>query len=560
MHRMFTTKPAMVKAAKPGYCAFFNAEKHPEYDFLSNTNQHPLDTTYGSFHSADDMYQFLMSEKSGAKWEPLNAMREVLRAKFSNPDLKQKLLETRDAYLVHNGPIGHDRFWSDNGDGRGQNMLGTLLMEMRNELGGSGVVMRPAVLEQFYGSKCDLCTNCCHFSNEGLVFNFCGPHMPRELKLGNCSTPIHLCDLPGGAGRFLYFKTNDHPGLVKEGARLIAERVKELGLKNPFFVTPEASTYSLAHELRDRYHIDGVVICKSRKPGDVETFSIDYCAVTSTEKKKLYVDKSQIDAMRGKDIVILDSIVTTGETLKAVYQLLVKAGVPADKIAESIVLFTEGKNTTSLNIAQGLDLPVHSYSNIPLFAVDPSVDKSRYRLYSKATIPTASHGMNTVEVYQDRTGNSDRDAVVYYPPSVFDHGRENLVVRVQDSCSLCGMLDGALCDCRQQLDQSRDYVARHGGIIIQLGQDGRGLGLGNRLLAYNAQNQGEAGKQKFPEDLRRYDAVPDILKALKIDSIQLMTDNPHKTKALLAVGVKINGTVSCKPEQVDEKKSLRMAS
>jgi hypothetical protein len=65
-----------------------------------------------------------------------------------------------------------------------------------------------------------------------------------ELKLGDFSTSVPHCKLPDRSGYFLYFKLNDHPSLVEE-----AERINALGLKNPYFVTPEASTFALAHVL-----------------------------------------------------------------------------------------------------------------------------------------------------------------------------------------------------------------------------------------------------------------------------------------------------------------------
>ena len=65
--------------------------------------------------------------------------------------------------------------------------------------------------------------------------------MTHELKLGNFTKEIHLSDIPTGAGRFLYFKTNEIPELVEEGARLIAQRINELGSEK--FVCNPRSQY-----------------------------------------------------------------------------------------------------------------------------------------------------------------------------------------------------------------------------------------------------------------------------------------------------------------------------
>jgi hypothetical protein len=64
-------------------------------------------------------------------WDKITAMKKTLEAKFSNEILKKKLLATKSAFLVENGDAGHDAFWSDFGDGSGQNMMGKLLMELR---------------------------------------------------------------------------------------------------------------------------------------------------------------------------------------------------------------------------------------------------------------------------------------------------------------------------------------------------------------------------------------------------------------------------------------------
>lgn len=82
--------------------------------------------------------------------------------------------------------------------------------------------------------------------------------MTETLTLGNVSTKLAPVALPDGSGQFLYFNLNNMPEFVEEGARLVAERVKELKLTNPYFVTPETSTISMAHVLRTKYNIDGI--------------------------------------------------------------------------------------------------------------------------------------------------------------------------------------------------------------------------------------------------------------------------------------------------------------
>jgi GTP cyclohydrolase II len=562
------------------YCAFFNNTKHAEYDFLSNFYSSQVVAPEGTFKCSEGLYQYQKFQylndptilnrfmnatgqeawdlsrsaefinRVDPQWDRERAMRIALKAKFQDPSLKKQLLDTGAKYLVENSPNGHDLFWSDNGDGTGANKLGSLLMELRAELGGKGVVPRPAILDLFYAHHCDHCTNCAHFTNKGLFYNYCDSHMTHSLELGNFSKEIHLSDIPTGAGRFLYFKTNDIPELVEEGARLIAERIKALGLENPYFVTPEASTFAIAHLLRTTYAIPGVVISKNKKPSDFETFHVDYCAITSTDRKTLYLDKQQAKEMEGKDIVLFDNVCTTGETLRAVYELLVLSRVNSARIREAIVLFTEGEDTDRIKISEALYLPLHRFCYLPLFPTDPSVDRSVYRLYSAATIPT-NRGLHTLAVYHDKAGGKGTDAIAFYPPTTFDNGLENIVVRVHDACATSELFDSVKCDCKLQLDLAKDYIATNGGMIIYLNQEGRGIGLGNKMAAYNLQqtqglNTVEANRALgLPDDARHYEAVRDILKTLGVKSIKLLTNNPRKVECLVQLGVNVSGTVPC---------------
>jgi adenylate kinase family enzyme len=96
-----------------------------------------------------------------------------------------------------------------------------------------------------------------------------------------------------------------------------------------------------------------------------------------------------------------------------------------------------------------------------------------------------------------------------------------------------------------------EYTAKHGGIIIYLNQEGRGIGLGNKIAAYKLQQeQGLDTVQAnralgLPDDVRKYEAVRDILKNLGVESIQLISNNPRKTDCLTKLGVSVTGTIPC---------------
>ena len=118
-------------------------------------------------------------------------------------------------------------------------------------------------------------------------------------------------------------------------------------------------------------------------------------------------------------------------------------------------------------------------------------------------------------------------------------------VRLHSAC-LTGDLFGSLrCDCGQQLRGSlRVFAARGGGVLLYLAQEGRSIGLGNKLRAYALQQEGLDTVDAdctlgFGADERRYDAAVEMLRHLRIERIQLLTNNPEKVRALQAAGINV---------------------
>lgn len=188
-----------------------------------------------------------------------------------------------------------------------------------------------------------------------------------ELRLGNYSESVQLVDTPDKTAQFAYFKLNDLPHFVDEGARLIAEYVKQAGYKQPYFVTAEASTSALAHVLRSQYGIEGLMLYKSAQLNDVDPVSATYSAITARGEQKLFLGRNRMqELLQAEEVIIMDSIVTKGSTLKAIYDVVVKAGVSPDKIKEAVVLFTEGDPKTELNVGRDSPLKIHAFSSMPL--------------------------------------------------------------------------------------------------------------------------------------------------------------------------------------------------
>lgn len=121
---------------------------------------------------------------------------------------------------------------------------------------------------------------------------------------------------------------------------------------------------------------------------------------------------------------------------------------------------------------------------------------------------------------------------------------ENVPVRIHDQCLTSEVFRSRRCDCKEQLKLALEFVNENGGAVIYLQQEGRGIGLANKVAAYELQDMGmdtvDANLHLgFPEDCRKYGVVPSILKDMGIGSIQLMTNNPRKVERLEALGVSI---------------------
>ncbi len=130
-------------------------------------------------------------------------------------------------------------------------------------------------------------------------------------------------------------------------------------------------------------------------------------------------------------------------------------------------------------------------------------------------------------------------------------GREDVPVRVHDACFTSEVLGSMKCDCKQQLEMAMEYIKENGpGIVCYLQQEGRGIGLANKIAAYAVQEEGldtvDANRRLgLPDDSREYTAVENMLRELDVRSVQLMTNNPRKIRELECGGIKITGRIAC---------------
>jgi GTP cyclohydrolase II len=159
--------------------------------------------------------------------------------------------------------------------------------------------------------------------------------------------------------------------------------------------------------------------------------------------------------------------------------------------------------------------------------------------YSEAPLPT-DRGLFRAVVFREVRTGAEHVAMV-----LGDVSGDGVPVRVHSECLTSEVLGSLKCDCRAQLDRALDRIAELGrGVLVYLRQEGRGIGLGNKIRAYALQAQGhdtyEANRLLgFPDDLRRYDVAADMLRLLGIRSVDLITNNPLKIAGLRDAGIAV---------------------
>ena len=200
-------------------------------------------------------------------------------------------------------------------------------------------------------------------------------------------------------------------------------------------------------------------------------------------------------------------------------------------------------------MALRFDLPMTSISHLKDHVAKlslQSADKSnRIRFEAEAKLPT-SHGAFRVRGYYDVQTTADHVAIISGNPT-----GKKVLVRLHSEC-ITGEAFGSLkCECGPQLDAALDTINAdsEGGVVIYLrGQEGRGIGLLNKLKAYALQEQGMDTVDAnlalgFPSEAREYGAAVAILQDLGVETVRLLSNNPAKRSFLEEAGIAVVETV-----------------
>jgi GTP cyclohydrolase II len=164
-------------------------------------------------------------------------------------------------------------------------------------------------------------------------------------------------------------------------------------------------------------------------------------------------------------------------------------------------------------------------------------------VHARAKLPTR-HGVFELVSFVDATGRRLDDVALVFGAAA-SLGEQPVAVRVHSECVTGDVFGSLRCDCGEQLQRAlAQIVARGRGVLLYMRQEGRGIGIANKVAAYALQDAGmdtvEANLHLgFDDDLRSYDTAGAMLRVLGVRSVELFTNNPSKVDGLARAGLEI---------------------
>jgi GTP cyclohydrolase II len=191
-------------------------------------------------------------------------------------------------------------------------------------------------------------------------------------------------------------------------------------------------------------------------------------------------------------------------------------------------------------IAQAPDTTLHAVSLRAILEHAASTGGGM-QLVSESRVPLAGSETSRIALFRDEYGGSEHVAVVICEPDL----RASVPVRLHSACLTGDLLGSLRCDCGEQLKTAVERIATlGGGVLLYLDQEGRSIGLANKLRAYAIQDTGvdtfdADHRLGFSADERSYDLAAAMLQQIGVSRVKLLTNNPAKIEALREHGIDV---------------------
>lgn len=330
------------------------------------------------------------------------------------------------------------------------------------------------------------------------------------------------------------------------------------------FITPEAINFMsrfgcgliclpMAEELIDKIQLPMMAATNRSPYGTAFTVSIEAAKGVSTgisAKDRAHTIKVAIDPASGPDDIISPGHVfplrarnkgvfeRAGQTEGSVDLTKLAGLIPAAVICEIINEDgTMSRRDELATFSEKHQIPMVTIKDLIAYRV---LHEQLVHAAATTRIPLKNHGIFEMTVFENQIDNLEHFVLVKAPM----HGNRVPLVRIHSQCITGDIFGSCKCDCGTQLELSLSKIADEGGVLIYLRQEGRGVGLVNKLKAYALQEEGldtvEANvKLGLPVDNRDYSIGYQILKYFGISSIRMLTNNPNKIKELEQYGINI---------------------